>query len=386
MNNNHYDILKISGRAKARALKAEICDATVGMLYDEDQKLFRFKAVEECLQNMGNFELQYQPALGSRRLKEGVKKYLEQQSSYHPRRDYDIALTIGGTGALSLVAQHLQTKKIILPDIGWPNYENIFLLPKEHYLRYRYDHLESVQDSLDSLKATPGTSLLVINDPAQNPTGYSLGAKDYQALTKILNDYAKERRLVVLLDLAYIDYGESSDLPYRFADSLDDNIQVFIVFSGSKSFGIYGLRAGALLFDRNQKTSADLALLARSFYSCPPNIGFEVITRISQDEGLRSQMKVDLAESRAILERRSALLLKLLQNHAIDHLDYHQGFYLTIAGIQDAYDLTDRLERRDVFFVPLDRHHLRVAICSINMPKLEKSIAVLKEVLNEDKE
>lgn len=382
MNREYYDILQVSARAKSRAQAKTVCDATVGMLFDDERKLFRYRAVEVCLRDLFSLDLQYQSAIGSAQYRSSFIRQLEQKTNLDLTR-YEAALTVGGTGGLSLVARHCCSAQVILPDFGWPNYEKIFGQPE--YRRYSYRDPSTISSALDSLAAEDGAPLLVINDPAQNPTGYTLLEEDYERLLQVVNRYAATRPLNLLLDLAYIDYSDDPARPFRFAQQLDPAIQVYLVFSGSKSYGLYGLRSGAVLFDRrNQSARSDFASLARALYSCPPNTGFAVIDRIAGSSELQRLMDEDLAETRRLLATRSHIMLDALDRNGIEHLDYQSGFYLTLSGLADAYQTAEQLEKNDVFFVPIDEHHMRVAICSVPTPLLGRAVQSLKEVISHE--
>ena len=94
------------------------------------------------------------------------------------------------------------------------------------------------------------------------------------------------------MDIAYLDYGTLRGTKTReyFKEfkNLTNNVMVLFAFSASKTFGIYGLRLGALVQltkDDNQanlfKTST--SYFARSMWSNSTHLGMSIVTKTLLD-------------------------------------------------------------------------------------------------------
>lgn len=104
--------------------------------------------------------------------------------------------------------------------------------------------------------------VIIINDPCHNPTGYSLSRKEWSDVIEFLNVCSQTHSVVLLNDIAYIDYSyrqEKAKEYFEVFDQISDNIVVVIAFSLSKSMTSYGLRCGAaLLLAKKKKRSIKL--------------------------------------------------------------------------------------------------------------------------------
>ena len=47
----------------------------------------------------------------------------------------------------------------------------------------------------------------IINDPCHNPTGYSLSDDEWNAVIDVLNELSKQGPVILLNDIAYIDFA-----------------------------------------------------------------------------------------------------------------------------------------------------------------------------------
>ena len=82
--------------------------------------------------------------------------------------------------------------------------------------------------------------------------------EEWQQVVAILNTCAKQGPVVLLNDIAYIDYAydveHSRNYMQTFQD-ISDNVFVVIAFSCSKSLTSYGLRCGAAILLAQQEES-----------------------------------------------------------------------------------------------------------------------------------
>ena len=378
-----FDILKISERAHSSKLNSPLYNATAGMFFADDGNLITYDSVRKTLEKIStttNFA--YPPSIGNGKFLDGLKSFVFGFDE-NLKDEFASVLTLGGTGALSLISDHVKSKNIILPRLLWTNYFSIFHIEKQDASFYELFSKESLKNALSSSLHKNDEPILVINDPAQNPTGYSMSEKEYEDLVDVVNNFSKDKKITLIFDVAYNDFGEDPSRPYRFADKFNENVQIYYTFSASKTFGIYSLRTGCLLFKKNENLLKSFNKIARSTYSCPPTIGNEIIYEISSNPELLNKFKQELKNSRSILVKRGEIAIKTLDELKISHLPYHFGFYISLYIEKNAYDVCDELESKNCFLVPMDEHHIRVAICSLPTNKIEPALKLLKEVLNE---
>lgn len=381
----NYDILSISERAK-NDQRSDIIDATVGMLFDEEQKLLTFESICSVLKSIDPADyLAYGPSTGSKDLKAAILSFILAGINYQVKKSFHTYLSVGGTGALSMCSYCLSGTTYLVPDLFWPNYKNIFDLNDSNTIFYRYNNVRDLIDQIQSVEPKESITIL-INDPAENPTGFSYSEGDYFVLRDFLNTYAKMREGInVIMDIAYNDYSKDPTKIYRFVDSLDQTISTFITYSASKSLSLYGLRTGALLVNSKRVDEYDsmINLYARKTYSCPPNIGFVALRKLSEDYKQLQLYYYELSRARELLSKRGQALINELNSAGIKYETYRDGFYLTLVGMRDSIALCKRLEKRGTYLVPLDKDRVRIAICSLNLSKIKILPTRIIEALNE---
>ena len=389
-----FDILKISERARSSKLNLPLYNATAGMFFADDGNLMTYDTVRKTLEKIStttNFA--YPPSIGNGKFLDGLKSFVFGFDE-NLKDEFASVLTLGGTGALSLISDHVKSKNIILPRLLWTNYFSIFHIEKQDASFYELFSKESLKNALSSSLHKNDEPILVINDPAQNPTGYSMSEKEYEDLVDVVNNFSKDKKITLILIIilasfsVLFTFSTNTCLMSLFnnssiADKFNENVQIYYTFSASKTFGIYSLRTGCLLFKKNENLLKSFNKIARSTYSCPPTIGNEIIYEISSNHELLNKFKQELKNSRSILVKRGEIAIKTLDELKISHLPYHFGFYISLYIEKNAYDVCDELESKNCFLVPMDEHHIRVAICSLPTNKIEPALKLLKEVLNE---
>jgi aromatic-amino-acid transaminase len=226
---------------------------------------------------------------------------------------------IGGTGGLKIGADFLRIVNaqatVWISDPSWENHRQLFEAagfkvqsypyydPKTHGLDF-----PGMKSALE--KASPG-SIIVLHACCHNPTGVDLDPEHWKAVLEIV----QSRGLVPFLDLAYQGFAdglEPDGYPARlFAEAMSP---VLLSSSFSKSFSLYGERAGALSVVTGSPEEATRVLsqikrVVRTNYSNPPTHGSQVIATVLADPTLRQQWDTELAGMRdRIKSMRQALV------------------------------------------------------------------------------
>ncbi|HTP96556.1 MAG TPA: amino acid aminotransferase [Burkholderiales bacterium] len=215
---------------------------------------------------------------------------------------------LGGTGGLKVGADFLHdmapAAKVWISDPSWENHRSLF--ENAGFTVDVYPYYDARTHGIDfarmlaALNALPAGSIVVLHACCHNPTGVDL---DHAQWTQVL-DAVVTRGLVPFLDLAYQGFGDGIDADAwavrRFAEK---DVPLFVSSSFSKSFSLYGERAGALsVVTQNSEQAAhvlsQLKRLARSNYSNPPMHGGQVVATVLTTPELRALWERELGEMR----------------------------------------------------------------------------------------
>ncbi len=382
---NKYDILSIQERSdNARKQGRRVVNGCAGMLFRDDSSLCTYETVNEVVGKRFSSYLSYPAVLGSKEYADGVKKWIFGDSVDEYESGYQIpfSVTLGGTGAIALFFSWLKEVdgEAIISDIHWPNYETIAceadIKLRTHNMFDRegkYD-FESLKEGIDGILKEHEVAGVVINDPCQNPLGYCMSKEEYATLINLLNSY--HGKAYLLMDVAYVDYADTFPL-------LDDkmllgniNFPVYFAFSCSKSFGLYGMRLGALfgLYGRNEDLSSWRNFAnryARGTYSCANNSAMGPMSEFFSDSELTKKTKQEIYREKERLLSIGRKTAQTLDALGIDHYPYGGGFYLT-CRVDNAYAFADSLEEKDIYFAPIAEDKVRIAVSGLTLEDIDE--------------
>lgn len=376
-----------------------VVNATIGMLYGEDGKLFTYKCVDKALGMLSSEEkYAYASTPGSKEFHDAVKRWVFA-SYYEDFKDISAVMaTPGGTGALSnTFANYLnEGDKALLPSYMWGNYKQV--LYENHQEAMTYDlfnkdgglNLVDIKNKMEELKKSQGRILLLINDPCQNPTGYCMTDSEWEQLIDMVNEVSNDGTPVILLhDMAYIDYAKSGILGTRrninLYKKLNKNAMAIMAFSCSKTLALYGVRIGAQVAvsnDKNNIIDFDKAakFSSRSKWSNSTNLGANLLAKIVSNDELRNDFERELKEAQDMLIERANIFLKASSEVSLKTLPFSCGFFVTIPceKPEEAYDY---LVKKNIHIIPMGKV-LRVAICSVSKEECMALPKAIKEALD----
>jgi aromatic-amino-acid transaminase len=288
----------------------------VGVYYDESGKVPLLRCVRAAEEAM----MEAQAAHGYLPI-DGIAAYdaatqaLVFGADSPARREGRIATVqaVGGTGALKIGADLLRrvnpAARVLISDPSWENHRALFEGAGFEVQTYPYydpaTHGVDFEGMCRGLGAAAPGTIVVLHACCHNPTGCDLQPEQWQRVVELL----VARRLVPFLDLAYQGFGDGLAEDGRAVQlCLAAGLDFFVATSYSKSFSLYGERAGALSVvcpskDAAARVLSQLKRVIRTNYSSPPSHGAAAITTVLSTPKLRALWEEELAGMRERIKR-----------------------------------------------------------------------------------
>ena len=392
-------ILQINQQARAKKeCGIDVINSSIGSLYDEDGVLSVPSTTNKYINEISILDENktYPSCQGPREYREAVMKWVFKGYYDLVKDNFETygAYSMGGTGALFLsFRNYVDTgHTVLIPSLGWSNYEAMIEQRNAKYDYYEMFkdgesiHVPSIINKCEQYKKE-GRIVILINDPCENPTGYSFSREEWVELINYFNVLAKEVPVILILDIAYIDMekDEKSRLFFSLIDRINKNIMVLICFSASKLLGIYGYRVGALIAITRDKQDIEdfkksIPSVIRTSWSMANKGMAASIPYILNDKQLEQEVK----NNNEMLYKRGQYFYQKLKNIGLDPLPYKAGFFVTVDTHKNAREITEKLKDKNVYVVPLKKRYLRIAICSTPFKKLDILADALNECINKE--
>ena len=202
--------------------------------------------------------------------------------------------------------------KTLLSDPSWENHRALFTNAGFVVETYPYYDAATRDIRFDAMlaalrAAAPGT-VVVLHACCHNPTGYDITTAQWEQVAAA----CQQTGLVPFLDMAYQGFGLGIQQDGQAVRSfLATGMSFLVSTSFSKSFSLYGERAGALSVvcgskDEAARVLSQLKIVIRSNYSTPPTFGAQVVSLVLTSPDLRAMWEEELAGMR---ERIKSCLL-----------------------------------------------------------------------------
>ena len=391
-----FAVNREAGNAVLRFGKEKVVNATVGSILDEDEKLSVLPSVLETLRNLPDSEFAaYAPILGT-------PDYLESAiqaafKEYRPEGYIKAAATPGGSGALRQTIWNYSEigDTILTSDWYWGPYKTL----AEENLRKlsvfslfnneKRFNLNSFEMKVKELMTRQNSLVILLNSPAQNPTGYALSDEEWEQVIMIIKREAldKSKKITLICDIAYIDYaGKASDTRrfMRLFSGLPSNVLVVVAFSISKSLTMYGLRTGAAVCVSSDKGvveefSGVFEASNRGTWSNGTRCGMKLLSVIMNDKELLRKVDEEREQVRLLLEKRAEVFTNEAKSVKLDICPYNAGFFVTIPAAQSE-ESCKLLKKDNIFAVPMSRG-IRFAICSVPLYKMKGIAEKIKKAV-----
>lgn len=393
------NIITLGAIAKEMKKKdPSIINATIGMLYDEKGKLFTFKSVDKALSLLSADEkYAYASTPGSTDFHEALKRWIfrEYYDEFMANTYVGVMATPGGSGALSNTFTNYLNEgdKVLLPSFMWGNYKQFAYENHAEFETYELFNkhggfnLDDVKAKMNKIKLEQGRVMLVVNDPCQNPTGYTMTDNEWTCLIDIINEVSNDGTPVILIhDMAYIDYDyrgfESTRNNMRLYQKLNKSAMVVMAFSGSKTLALYGVRIGAQIAVSTCKENIDDFNRANKFssrakWSNTTNLGMNLVAKIILDKDMKEEFERELEISRNTLVTRANTFLSACKEANLVTIPFNCGFFVTIP-CKNPEEVYKKLVEKKIHIIPMG-NVLRVTLSAISI----KDCAYLPKIIKE---
>jgi aromatic-amino-acid transaminase len=399
-------IFALNKEATLRRERGEaVVNATVGALLDDDGKLAVLPSAARAVHEVPAVEwATYAPIAGSPAFLKAVMDDL-LQSEPELRRAAIATATPGGSGALRhAIANFLEPgQSMLTSSYYWGPYQTLCDEADRKVSTFRMFapqgdggagalDVEALDRALASQLDSQRRALVFLNDPCNNPTGYSMRPSEWRAVVERLverSSRSADSAITLLVDMAYFAYGAQEPRAFlRELVPLLGKVGLLFAWSASKTFTHYGLRVGALVAcfaDEKERALTENAFSysARGTWSNCTRGGQAAIARLLTDRPLADACDAERASLKALLRARVEAFNALAPSRGLSYPRYEGGFFVTVFH-DDPIAKAAEMKEKGVFVVPQrapageqGRGALRVALCSV----AERDVARLVDAL-----
>lgn len=397
------NVFAIASRAKQAKMEYgfdKVIDSTLGSLYDEDSKLVALDTVYNSYRNLSNVDYaKYASSIsGNPEYKDAIRRFVIGDS-FKILKDRVVA-TAGGTGAISITVANMlsEGETMLIPNIGWPSYSiiakenNLIVETYEMFDKSNNFNLNNLKEKiLESIKKQD-KALVIINSPLHNPTGYSLSDEEWIELVRFINEDCFNKEVILLNDVAYIDYSFNLNNVKKYfsiLDNLNSNCLLVIAYSCSKAFTSYGMRLGAaFILHRNEEVLEKVFNVynksCRAYWSNCNNSCMTAISNLINDN--LSTFLNEKEKYVNLLEERGRIVFLEAKENGLEIYPFKEGFFITLKvdnSIRDRYH--EELMNNGIFTVKVN-NGIRIAICSLPIKKCYGLAKRLKIILDSIKD
>lgn len=386
LSNNILSLAQVA--AKAKSNNPEVINATIGMYNDKNNSFYTFNAVKEVMKGISDYQaFSYSDTDGGKDFQDAIikwvfKDYINQFKSHY----FGVVATPGGSGAIATTFQNYldDHDTVLLPNHMWETYITFLKERDCGYSTYTLTdnngkfNISSLKEEIEKLISIQKRIVIVINDPCHNPTGFCMDDESYDALINLLNSY-KNNSFVLLMDVAYFDFYNSDGniIRARYAKlaKLEEHVLINFAFSGSKTFGLYGLRIGASIMLSRNISEIDcfknaITYTARSNWSSVSSLGIAIISKLVLNEKYNKMFTDEIKEVSFELTKRSDAFIKSAKEVGLSLLPFERGFFVCVPS-NDPVKLMKKLYDYETYVV-VTKSCIRVALCAINEQEASK--------------
>ncbi|MGM9912221.1 pyridoxal phosphate-dependent aminotransferase [Floccifex sp.] len=391
------NVFSISRKAKEAAKKYgddKVVNATIGSLYGEDGKLVALDTVYDSLKHVDNRNMAAYASsfTGNPDFKDELYAWVLNGNS---KLAHEVIATPGGTGAVDMTISNClsEGETLVMPSLAWGSYN--LMAQMNNINTVKYDLFEGHHFNLNSFKEACQTAMksqarlvVIINDPCHNPSGYSLSKEEWKEVVAFLNECSKTHSVVLLNDIAYIDfaYGQEQAKEYMATfDDISDNVVVVIAFSISKSMTSYGLRCGAaIVLGQSDEVIYEIKNVfeknARATWSNINNGAMHMFVDVMKNH--KEAYNEERVKYVKLLQERSDIFVKEAKEVGLKHYPYKEGFFITLSMDNETRDKYHEALMDNLIFTVKVNNGIRVGICSLTVDKTKGLAKRMKDILD----
>ena len=395
-------IFRVAGAAAERTKeigKDAITNSTIGALMDDNGDLVAFKSVFNVFRDLDDAEISNYAGITG--IPEFTTAIIDACfKSKRPKGHLRAIATPGGTGAIrnTMVNYTEMGDKILVADWFWNPYDTI---AKENHRSIQNFKLfndngsfnmTSYKEEFLNLFNTQGRVLSILNSPAHNPTGYSISDDEWKTLVDFYTELAlanPEKRIIILCDVAYVDFagvGDSARNFMKILSEMPENILPLYAYSASKGFTMYGLRNGALICvapteEIAEEFEASGSFSNRGTWSNGTRGAMKALANIMSDAQLLETFEEEQKLYREILQKRAKLFVDNANAIGLNMCKYTDGFFISIP-CEDPVGVSNLLMEKDFYIVALAKG-LRFAPCAVTEEKSAAAPQIILDAINE---
>lgn len=390
-------VFAASGRAKAMIAergKDAVVNATIGSLLDDNGDLMVMRSVEKIVKDLKPAEYsEYAPIAGTAGFKKAIMK--AAFCDYEPKSFTGVVATPGGTGAIrnTIANYSCPGDKVLTHNWHWAPYTSIvgeMGRSLEHFEMFDEEgnfNADDFEYKVGKLLKNQEHLVIILNTPANNPTGYSMTLQDWYKVKAVMDKVDMSKRVALLCDVAYIDFaGEDSETRefLKVIDNLRANILPIVAYSASKAFFLYGFRCAAMIcLAHNPEVAEEFERVctfsSRASWSNSPRAPQNIIEKIYADPELLTEVCEERKQARDILMARGKAFDEEAKRVGLKIVPFMAGFFVTIP-CEDPDALCAALEKKGIFLISITGG-ARVSIASIPESDCRKLPAIIKETL-----
>ena len=276
----------------------------------------------------------------------------------------------GGTGALrlaaSLIARANPKARVWLGQPTWAPHAGLMQAGGLSTIDYPFFDRASQTllfgDMMEALEGAVAGDVVLLHGCCHNPTGAELSAEQWRFVAALI----QRKGLLPIVDIAYQGLGRGLDEDAAGLRGLLEAVpEAMVCVSGSKNFGLYRDRIGAIWVKASSADAAHrahngLMIAARSMWSMPPDHGASVVRTILESnelttlwrgevdtmrerlQSVRRRLAAALPAIASVADQTGMFTLLPLPAGAATALRAEHGIYLmdngriNIAGLRDA--------------------------------------------------
>ena len=366
------NILALSSVATSlKAQDNEVINATSGMFKNDDGTLFEFTSVNKVAKELkAKDKYAYVDSGGTPNFDKAVQTWIFGKYLCEVKKTcyLDSVPTPGGSGALHLAFSNYleRDETVLLPNHMWENYLNMAKevgINTDTYSLFNDKDKFNIDDltrKVNELKNKQSRIMILINDPCENPTGFCMKEKDYDALINIAKDNPNTD-FIYLMDVAYFDFYnvDSNIIKKRYAKFKDIPSNALEEIKLFKSANSYSCRAS---------------------WSSTSTVGISIIERLVLNKEYRDSYEEEVKKAASIMEERSLTFLKAAKEVGLKVLPYERGFFICVP-VNHPNEVLEALHEDKVHIIAT-KTCLRIALCSVNKNEADRLPRLIKHRLD----